>query len=168
MSYSIPYARAKNASQENQLFGIAPRILGNFLGYDASMKDVPEQRVEDWAGGRWADRLIVNWERDWLPHCKSCKERILESVKGTPDGFKTILLTHTLPHERLNLHPKPSVYNVYSGVKSFLEGHAGLFDYAVCGHTHLRSAVLDIDGCHCVNIGNDYDPPFRHFLLETY
>ncbi len=51
------------------------------------------------------------------------------------------------------------------GVDGLILRLKGKIDYAICGHTHLP-VTLNIDGCQCFNIGNDYDTIFQQFQYK--
>jgi len=148
------------------------RFLGNVLFYDGSMKDT-NHVIEEWGGfnkqfGRyaWADAYIREWAKDWKQASKFCQQQIIKNMSKDKD-MTSILVTHTVPHEKLNMHPTGSIYNTYSGVAKFLEQHK--FDYAICGHTHKRSIGQVINGCQCVNVGYNYvqDYKLEYFVLEV-
>ena len=149
--------------------GKTVRFVGNMLGYDGSMKDSANQDMTAWKSLRWLDYLIVDWHKDWLKHCKACQRKIKNSIKTAPKANTIVLVTHMVPHDKLNLHEKPNPYNAYSGVKDFLGKirQAGYrVDYAICGHTHRRNVGATINGTQCINVGDCYEPPFEHFLFE--
>lgn len=137
-------------------------FIGNFLGYDGSMKDYQDQKITDWANMKWFDQYIVDWDREWLSYCKKCQEEI--KFHMAEDGRLNILCTHTVPHWELNMHDRPSPFNAFSGVSNFLEQYE--FDYAICGHTHKRTIGKCINGCYCVNTGSHYGTDWKMFLLE--
>ena len=143
-------------------------FLGNFLGYDGSTGTMPGQVVDDWAGGNWADSNIVGYGGQYQEHTAMLQDSIrsaLISAVGT-----TVLVTHTVPHSSLNGWIEidrargGSPYNAYSGLSDFLETIKA--DYSLSGHTHSRVMGRTINGCRCVNIGNDYDKPWAHHVLE--
>ena len=139
------------------------RFFGNVLWYDGSMATVPDQDVGTFAGKRWRDYEIVDF--DWEGECRKCTEAILENQSG-PDqtGF---LLTHCVPHPGLNGHmfKAYSEFNAFSGVSWLLDRVRA--EVAVCGHTHWRIPETVINGARCLNVGNDYVPPFRHAVLDV-
>ena len=137
------------------------RFVGNVLFYDGSMKSDSNQNLSKFADGRWADRTIKNF--DWEEECRLNIARIKDNLPGPEDEIKTtILVTHCVPHVKLNTHTM-SQFNAYSGVDNLFDrlspklgiGSHGI-DWAVCGHTHRRSVGLRLNGCNCVNVGNDY------------
>jgi len=139
-------------------------FFGNVLWYDGSMSTVPNQDIWDFAKGRWMDKSIVKF--NWKKENAECVKKILD-VKTDK---KKILCTHCVPHWRLNGHitdddytNKNDLYNAYSGMNNLLELVHPY--YAFSGHTHLRR-TMEIDGCNCVNCGNDYYPPFQYYQAE--
>ena len=137
-------------------------FLGNVLWYDGSCSTQPGQDL--WDYGKWMDREIIKF--NWKKENKKCVKKILD----VQTDKRKILCTHCVPHWRLNGHitdddylNRKDPYNAYAGMNKFLELVKP--EYAFCGHTHLRR-VLEIDGCHCVNCGNDYRPPFQYFQTE--
>lgn len=143
-------------------------FIGNMLGYDGSMKDIPEQKIEDFSnglGGKWLDVTIHGWRELWKKQCQQYVSQIKQEYAACKSA-KKILLTHTVPHKRLNLHNDNNPCNAYSGIANFLE--TLLFDYSVCGHTHKRSIGQIINNCCCVNVGNDilHTNQMEHFFFE--
>lgn len=138
------------------------RLLGNVLWYDGSMKTVKNQRMHEFAHGNWMDKSIRHFR--WEDEHELCRKQI-EGCLETKGDRKTVLCTHCVPHNSLNLWVSDigSLYNAYSGVADFLDRYK--FDWCLCGHTHRR-VVCEINGCKCVNVGNDYRPPFTHYVLE--
>jgi len=139
-------------------------FFGNVLWYDGSMATAPDQDVGSFANGRWMDKTIVKF--DWKSENKKCVQKILD-VKTDK---QKILCTHCVPHWLLNGHiseddytNKKDLYNAYSGMNNLLELVNP--DYAFSGHTHLRR-VMEINGCNCVNCGNDYNPPGEYYQTE--
>ena len=137
------------------------------------MKDVSTQDMTAWRKYEWLDYLIESWKDEWLPYCERCKQEIKDNIKVVREtnGKETtiILVTHHVPHEKLNLHASPHFYNAYSGVKNFLgelrrEGFG--VDYAICGHTHRRNVGAMIEGTLCVNVGDSNLYPYEHFVFE--
>ena len=140
------------------------RFLGNVLWYDGSMKTVNNQNVRSFAGWKWLDALILDF--DFVEECEKCKKQIAENY----DTSKTnILCVHTCPDYRLNVwweeEPK-SEFNAYSGVKNFLLDSNLDFEYVLCGHTHRR-ICKEINIFKCVNVGNDYQPPYLYQIIEV-
>jgi len=138
------------------------RFFGNVLWYDGSMATVPGQDVSTFADHQWRDYEIRDF--DWKGECQQCVEQIRAN---RPEDRQTgVLVTHCVPHAGLNGHMVKgrSRFNAYSGVTWLLDEIRP--DYAVCGHTHWQIADTVINGVRCVNVGNDYFPPFRHHLLD--
>lgn len=134
------------------------RFLGNVLWYDGSMKSYPDQ--SDVINSRWLDSTIIDF--DWKKENKRCVDNI---VSNMDDSMIQILVTHCVPHYDLNLHNENhSIYNMYSGMNTFLEDYK--FDYSISGHTHRMTIGKIINGCKCINVGNDYGE-LKHFLLDT-
>ena len=139
-------------------------FVGNVLWYDGSMINIPYQDMSTFADGRWADSTIRKF--DWKNECEVCVQQIEENID--PTCGMNILCTHTVPHEKLNLHiDKQSPYNAYSGISDLLGRFEGRLDYAICGHTHRRVIGEYIYGIGCVNVGHDYKifPPM-YYVLE--
>jgi len=139
-------------------------FLGNVLWYDGSMATVPNQDIWDFAGDSWQDKTIVKF--NWKKENKKCVKKIMD----VQTDKKKILCTHCVPHWRLNGHirgddlfDKKAPYNAFSGMNNLLKLVKPY--YAFSGHTHLRRN-LELDGCNCVNCGNDYHPPFQYFQTE--
>jgi len=141
------------------------RIVGNTLWYDGSMKDYQDQNLLDFAGHRWLDRTIKDFNP--VAECNKCKHDILASVKSAPGDV--IMLTHCVPHKILNAHPTPSEFTAFSGVSDFLKKMpVGKVKWAVCGHTHKPSIGHTIHGINCVNVGYDTNvgDPIQSFTFE--
>lgn len=137
------------------------RFIGNVLWYDGSTRTTPEKGVDTWYGGRWFDAAIPGL--DFKKETLVCQKAILESRSA---DRRNILVTHTCPDARLNLWQEEgcaNIGNAFSGVAGFLSKVAP--HAAICGHTHRR-VCRTIGDTICVNPGNDYYPPFNHFLLE--
>lgn len=139
------------------------RFFGNVLWYDGSLATVPNQQLLDFAGGRWLDRAIVNF--DPVKECKKCVDHVMENQ---PEDWQTgILCTHCVPAKEINGHFQEGVqkeFDAFSGVSWLLEKIN--CNYAISGHTHRRVIGKIINGVKCINTGNDYYPPFEHYLLE--
>ena len=136
------------------------RFVGNWLCYDGSMRCFESQNLYDWGNGNWLDRRIVDF--DYEKEHDRCKKQILDNVC---DDKQNILVTHCVPNVNLNGHPRTSVLNAFGGVENFLKEYD--FKYSISGHTHWKVVGLELEGCKCVNVGNDYYEPFHHFLLEV-
>jgi len=145
------------------------RFVGNVLWYDGSTKTIQNQDLNKFADGTWMDATIK--EFDWHAECMKCVEQIRSNI----DESKTnILLTHCVPHIKLNMHPafpaKP--YNAFSGVADLFTmlypqlAASTPIKYAVCGHTHCRTVGQIICGCNCINVGNDYTSDTSYFEFE--
>jgi len=134
------------------------RFLGNVLWYDGSMAFWRDQDLYDW--GTWADKHIIDF--DYKKEHTKCMRQIESNYD---DAGVQFLVTHTCPHSDLNLHMREmSPFNAYSGVTWLLEHYK--FEYAVCGHTHLRDIGRTINGCLCANIGAANYPPYQNLVLE--
>lgn len=138
------------------------RFLGNVLWYDGSMSTVPCQIMETFADGRWADRWVKGL--NYIKENQRCVKHIKESVGE--DWMINILCTHTCPHNDLNMHrvKQSSDFNAYSGMANLLR--TVNVDYAICGHTHWKTIGKIIEGTCCINVGNDYYPPYQYFVLD--
>lgn len=136
------------------------RFVGNALMYDGTMKDIPTQTMESWNQYGWMDGTIKNWTSNWKRVNQINQDKIFNNISY---DLKNILVTHTVPHKDLNIHPLNNPYNAWSGVSEL--SSLKYFDYAICGHTHKR-ILKTINNCHCINVGNNYHVPFEHYLLE--
>lgn len=142
------------------------RFVGNVLWYDGSMKDIYSQS-EDFILPSWLDSKIQYF------NFKNENAKCIKQIKNNySKGKVNYLITHCVPDITLNRHSeKPGYYNMYSGVKHLLndfEQEGIHFEFAVCGHTH-RYATNEINGTHCVNIGNDYEftsGELKYFIFE--
>lgn len=136
------------------------RFVGNILWYDGSLKCYEDQNLYDWGYGGWLDRLIVDF------NIEESHQNCVQQIKKNIDPNKTnILVTHCVPHIDLNGHPRNSVFNAFSGVDNLLKDID--VKYSISGHTHMRIIGLEREGTMCLNVGNDYDPPYEYFLLEV-
>lgn len=134
------------------------RFLGNVLWYDGSMKQFSEQNIYDFAGGRWLDIKIKDF--NYIKENKACETQIREHINNNKTN---VLVTHTLPHEDLNGH-EDSILSAFSGMKNMLE-YLNV-QYSISGHTHKRVVGKTLEDCHCVNVGNDYCGNFEYHILE--
>jgi len=137
------------------------RFFGNVLWYDGTMSMKPNQDIDTFADGKWADRLIHNF--DWRKANADCVRQIMDNIG--PDHMVNVLCTHCCPHGDLNLHLSDpmSDFNAYSGMMNLLDCIKP--DYAFCGHTHRRIVGKYIGDCKCVNVGNDlYE--FKSVILD--
>lgn len=129
------------------------RVVGNVFWYDWSLNHCRVLMKGEIAPG-WLDKTIQDF--DAINAHEECKKQIFKSLSDTK---KHILLTHMVPHEKLNMfsiEDPTSPYNAHSGVSDFLnEIKDKNFKFAFCGHTH-RNANLDLYEIKCLNIGNDY------------
>lgn len=159
-----------------EMNGKSIRFIGNVLWYDGSMSTVPNQDIKTFANGNWLDRLIVNF--DWMKENEKCVQQIKDNISDNP-LVTNILVTHCVPHYELNLHymDGSSPYNAYSGVhnlfnvlnpadENLLAPYNVNVHYCICGHTHKRTIGKVIHGCNCINVGNDYYPPYEYYVLE--
>ena len=135
------------------------RIVGNVLWYDGSLSersDVQEKlkNIDD----SWLDSTIKNFD----PQTENAK--CVQQIKTALNNYKgkSILLTHMVPHHKLNtfcdMNPC-SVYNIYSGMYNLFNTEEICVDVAICGHTHRPVTYYYANCTKCTNIGNDY--PFR-------
>ncbi len=139
------------------------RFFGNVLWYDGTTASVANQNLADFAGGKWLDKVIM----DFNPknECEKCVEQIMNNQPN--DNQIGILCTHTVPAKDINGHFQDGIaqpFDAFSGVSWLLDKVK--CDYAISGHTHRRVIGKEINGVKCINTGNDYFPPFKHFLLE--
>lgn len=140
-------------------------FVGNVLWYDGSM--YPKGNMPEVVDSHWLDSTIKDF--NWQEANANCVHHIKHSL--LPDKIN-VLVTHCVPHAKLNIHPATSRMNGYSGMSNLfakLEGYPKI-SWAVCGHTH-RYCTAEIDGVFCVNVGNDYafisGSRFKHFLIEV-
>lgn len=128
-------------------------FFGNVLWYDGSTGTVKNQDIFKWAGGRWSDRFIEDFNP--IKENKRCIEQI---KRNNPHDLDTsVLVTHCIPHIDLNAHINMcgSEFDIFSGIAD-LFSETGIYpDYSLCGHTHKR-ALKRIKGVNCINVGNDY------------
>ena len=129
------------------------RIVGNVFWYDWSLNHCRTLMKGEIIDG-WLDATIENF--DAMKEHENCKKQIMNSIS---EDKNHILLTHTVPYEKLNMfsiEEPNSPYNSYSGCVDFLnEIKDKNFKFAFCGHTHRR-ANLEVYDIQCLNIGNDY------------
>lgn len=147
-------------------------FFGNVLWYDGSLSNIYNQRYL--ISENWLDSTIYHF--NFREENRKCIEQILDKknhpeYNGNIKITKNFLVTHCVPHIDLNLwsFDGASEYNMYSGVKDLFSKLPFKVDYAVCGHTH-RYTTKEINGCCCVNIGNDYlmnENGFRSFCFEN-
>lgn len=138
----------------NEYIDISPtiRIVGNVLWYDGSMRDYRDQSLLDFARGQWLDKTIGDFNP--IVESEKCQKKIIDRIESTDKDI--ILLTHHVPHRKLNTHPTPSQFSAFSGIGNFLEKlPKNRVKYAVCGHTHRRSVGQVINGVNCINVGHD-------------
>lgn len=136
-------------------------FVGNVFWYDGSMKSYADQNVCD-ISKKWLDSTIIDFNP--IEENKKCIKQILDNKSDLHLNF---LITHTVPHISLNIHQtNPSILNAYSGVANFLDYYK--FDYSISGHTHRRIIGKIINGCTCINVGNDYilDNDIKYYLME--
>ena len=132
------------------------RFVGNVLWYDGSLSNRSD--VNYWLKNidpNWLDSSIKNF--DPIAENKNCIKQIKDSLKDHKGP--SVLLTHTVPHYKLNRfwESNPSsVYNTYSGVHNLFKDHDVSVDIAVCGHTHKPATLYYDNKTECTNIGNDY------------
>ena len=137
------------------------RFYGNVLWYDGSLSnrlDTAKYMRHVWKN--WLDSTIIDFN-PMEEHLK-CIRQLKESQNGW-HGNGLVLLTHCVPHRRLNafdvLTPM-SIANCYSGVDDLFGKHGILPDFALCGHTHKRCHyehhVNEVKMIDCINSGNDY------------
>ena len=140
-------------------------FVGNVLWYDGSLRNLGEDTTEICRG--WLDSTIggcFNFKEE----NKKCVKQINDNLSPDKTNF---LITHCVPHKDLNLFSfdDVSVYNTYSGMDNLFNKLLYKVDYAICGHTH-RYTAKEIDGCFCVNVGNDYltgNNGFQYFIMEV-
>lgn len=130
------------------------RFLGNVLWFDGSLKTVPNQ--SDIIDDSWLDSTIRFF--DWKKENTKCVNAI---KKNCDDRFLNVLVTHCVPHIKLNLHTEmnSNIYNMYSGM-NLLDDMK--FDYSISGHTHFRTIGQVINDCQCINTGGEG----KYYILE--
>lgn len=162
------------------------RFLGNVLWYDGSMKCDEDQNMYEWGEdkaestramreyrrmqkegcysspphiSKWKDYLIKGFDYELeFEHCYS-------QIKAHyDDSMVQVLVTHCVPHKKINQHECPSPFNAYSGCGWLLDKHD--FHYSISGHTHKRDINRCINGCSCVNVGDAFFEPYEHFVLD--
>jgi len=137
------------------------RIVGNVFWYDWSLNHCRTLMKGEIVDG-WLDATIENF--DAMKEHENCKKQIMNSLSEEKNH---ILLTHTVPYEKLNMfsiEEPNSPYNSYSGCADFLnEIKDKNFKFAFCGHTH-KKANLEVYDINCLNIGNDYY--FKTFRID--
>lgn len=139
-------------------------FIGNVLFYDNSLKNAFS--IDDFIVRNWLDSKII----DFVPsvECAKRKEQIKNNIQKDK---KNILLTHCVPHEKLNwfsINEPNSIYNQYSGCRYFLEELENI-SWSFSGHTHRRM-FCEINGVNCVNVGNDYFDEFdeiKYYIADV-
>lgn len=139
-------------------------FAGNVLWYDGSM--YPGGNMPKEVDKHWLDSTIK--EFNWKEANFKC---LIKIQHGLVAGLRNILVTHCVPHAKLNLHPSTSKMNGYSGMANLFKELKGWpkISWAVCGHTHMY-CTAELEGVNCVNVGNDYafsGSSFKHFLIEV-
>lgn len=140
------------------------RFVGNVLWYDGSMSTCKDQNLYDFAGKRWMDCSILDF--DPAIECQNNINKIRDNI----DKSKTnILCTHCVPHYKLNGHYSKSfsLINAYSGVFDLLDRIK--VQYSFSGHTHWR-LNMQLGETFCYNCGNDYytgGPNFLYNVVEV-
>ena len=126
-------------------------FIGNVLWYDGTTKNFPWPDDIIYPG--WLDSQIPNF--DWKLANKNCKAAISDGFKNA--CAKTFLLTHCVPHVKLNKHyfRGSNPFNMYSGVTDLFAELSIAPTVSVCGHTHLPAEEV-LCGVRCYNIGQDY------------
>lgn len=135
------------------------RFLGNWLCYDGSLRYRPWQDLYEWGNGCWLDKRIIGF--DYEKENKRCVQQI---EKNICDDRELILVTHCVPHKKMNGHYDESELNAFSGMYNLLKYYR--FKYSISGHTHKKVMGLELEGCNCINIGNDYYPPYEYYIIE--
>lgn len=134
-------------------------FVGNVFWYDFTL-GINRWVMQGEILNGWLDSTIQNF--DPIQANLDCQKQILDNLSNT---LPNILITHTVPHEKLNwfnFNDPNSPYNYYSGNKDFLKNLQNKnFLYSFSGHTHKRMTD-EIYNIPCVNIGNDY-----YFKTET-
>lgn len=136
-------------------------FVGNVFWYDNSLASnifsIPDKIVSN-----WLDSTI----KDFIPSIENgiCKKQIVDNLTLE---YPNILLTHTVPHRKLNwfsINQPNSLYNQYSGNDDFLKELHNV-KWCFCGHTHRRMSDT-IYNINCLNIGNDYLRQYNEIIYE--
>jgi predicted MPP superfamily phosphohydrolase len=136
-------------------------FVGNVFWYDNTLTSFPFAKP---------DKIVSNWLdssiKNFIPSIENaiCKKQILDNLSV---DYPNILITHTVPHWRLNwfsINQPKSIYNQYSGCKDFLQ-ELNNVKWSFCGHTHKRISDT-IHNINCLNIGNDYLRQYNEILYE--
>jgi Icc-related predicted phosphoesterase len=142
-------------------------FVGNVFWYDNTLSNNPFSKP---------DKIVSNWLdstiQDFIPSKENqkCKEQILSNL-NLNEEVTNILVTHTVPHLKLNwfsINKPESLYNQYSGCKDFLCELKNT-SWSICGHTHKRMSDT-IYNINCINPGNDYFDEYdniKHYLIDT-
>ena len=143
-------------------------FVGGMLFFDGSMRWRDNQELYPMNG--WNDRCITDLATEYKKRCEAYQRDITENVFLYSKGKNTILCTHHVPHEELNMH-EPSPYSFYSGVKNLLadlEPDRTMTNVSISGHTHKRCVGKELEGFLCVNIGKSEDEyDINYFCLEV-
>lgn len=136
-------------------------FVGNVFWYDNTLANNLLAKP-DYIVKNWLDSSI----EDFIPSVENCicRKQILDN---TSIEYPNILITHTVPHWKLNwfsIHQPESLYNQYSGCKDFLIELKN-YKWCFCGHTHRRM-TNEIYGINCFNIGNDYLRQYNEVKYE--
>ena len=137
------------------------RFVGNVLWYDGSLANLND-------AGCLVNNIHPNWLDSHIEKFSAIKENLkcvkqIQESMASAEGKKVVLVTHCVPHRRLNwfdLYRPMSIYNAYSGVDNLFDKHDIYPDVALCGHTHHRMHYTHSGTSNkeirCVNVGYDY------------
>mgnify|MGYP002674546805 CR=1 FL=1 len=143
-------------------------FVGNVLWYDGTCSERPDsiklcQNIDK----SWGDCTIINFNP--LEECSKCIEQIKKNISS---DYINVLLTHEVPHIKLNAHNFSTpfgIYNSYSGVRNLFEDHDINVQYSLCGHTHrpAKAGIVYQDKLiECYNCGNDFKK-FNYLLIDV-
>lgn len=143
-------------------------VVGNVLWYDGNCSDRQDREaLYNNISSNWLDHTIAGFNAKEAS--SACVKQIKENLSEHDDCDVKILLTHCVPHRKLNLHDANSFANVYSGFGDLFNTQDISVDWAICGHTHKRvTAEIETPKglCKCINVGQDYWDGLKFDLLE--
>ena len=139
------------------------RFIGNVLWYDGSLKSYKNQKINDFENKTWSDYLIKNF--DPIKESEKCINIIKKNISK---NYENILLTHCVPHTKMNLHK--GNYNIFSGHYNIIDQllkKTNKLHYCVSGHTHLRNIGVELKSS-TKTYGIIVSDNFDNFLLKLY
>lgn len=146
---------------EGHFDALGVRFYGNVLWYDGSLYNgMYRKKYMDRIYDGWLDSTIIGFDA-MAEHLKCVGQ--LKHEQRYAHGKKLVLVTHCVPHRRLNafdMETPLSIANCYSGVDNLFDSCHIHPDVALCGHTHRRvlygHTMKDGREIRCYNSGNDY------------